>query len=64
MIYKIKIEQRALIYIKQVLAARPYAEVAILIASIEAQQQEQDAAAAIPVEQLIFRGLNGADDAR
>lgn len=52
MIYDIKIEQRALMYIKHMLGQRPYAEVAQILAGLNAQQMEQDEKNAIPIDQL------------
>lgn len=54
MIYQIKIDQRSLMFIKHVLAQRPFAEVAKLIEQIEQQQNEQDASNAIPIENVRF----------
>jgi hypothetical protein len=58
MIYEIKIEQSALLYIKHVLPQRPFSEVSAVLASIENQQVAQDAASAIPIDQLNFGSGN------
>ena len=55
--YTIKIDQQALAYIKSVLAQRPYAEVALLLRGLNAQQDEQDISQAVPVEVLAVGSL-------
>ena len=56
MIYDLKIEQRALMYIRHMLTQRPYAEVAQMLSALDKQQAEQDEAAAIPISNA---GLGG-----
>ena len=52
--YNIKLDQRSLMFIKHVLAQRPFAEVATLLQQIEQQQNEQDTKQAIPIENVRF----------
>ena len=52
--YLIKLDQKTLMFIKHLIAQRPYAEVAGLLNDIESQQGQQDEANAIPINQLQF----------
>ena len=52
--YLIKLDQKALMFIKHLIAQRPYAEVSALLNDIESQQAQQDEVNAIPINQLQF----------
>ena len=50
--YSIQIDQKAIMYLRYVLSQRPYAEVASLLAEMDNQVNQQDRAAAIPIQQI------------
>ena len=50
--YSIQIDQKAIMYLRHVLSQRPYAEVASLLAEMDNQVNQQDRAAAIPIQQI------------
>ena len=52
--YLIKLGQKDLMYIRHILAQRPFAEVSQLLANMDRQQTEQDHAKAIPIGKLQF----------
>lgn len=52
--YLIKLDQKTLMFVKHLIAQRPYAEVSALLNNIESQQAQQDDANAIPINQLQF----------
>lgn len=53
MTYNIQMDQRTIMYLRQVLAQRPYAEVAALLANLDKQVDQQDRDTAIPVQQIL-----------
>ena len=52
--YLIKLDQKTLMFIKYLIAQRPYAEVSAFLNDIESQQAQQDEVNAIPINQLQF----------
>jgi hypothetical protein len=52
--YLIKLDQKTLMFVKHLIAQRPYAEVSALLNDIEKQQAQQDETNATPINQLQF----------
>lgn len=50
--YSIKMDQRTIMYLRQVLSQRPYMEVAAILYGIDSQVDQQDLDASVPVQSI------------